>query len=88
MSETRPGLVLHLAGVPQPLHIALDAGEAENLTTQLPDLMKMGRTRTLGTADGGHFTVNFTHVATAHIEQTRSDANAYGAPSRATGFRG
>ncbi|MCX2732529.1 hypothetical protein OOZ19_20005 [Saccharopolyspora sp. NFXS83] len=86
MSEKRPGLILHLAGVSQPLHIALDATEAETLDGRLAELMGSGGTTLLTTADGGKFAVNFAHVATAHVESTRSDSNAYGAPNRTTGF--
>lgn len=85
MSENTAGLVLHLAGAPQPLHIALGSGQAESLTQELPNLMSSGAPKALETADGGRFVVNFGHVATAHVE-ARSDANAYGAPSRGTGF--
>lgn len=88
MAENRPGLVLHLAGVDQPLHIALASSEADALRDVLADLMANGETKSLATADGGSFAVNFAHVATAHIELSRSDAHAYGAPSRGTGFRG
>ncbi|GAA4864345.1 MULTISPECIES: hypothetical protein [Saccharopolyspora] len=86
-SETRPGLVLHLAGVDQPVTVALAAAEAEALRDVLAELMAAGQTKSLATADGGHFAINFGHVATAHIETTRSESNAYGAPSRQTGFR-
>lgn len=85
-TNSKPGLVLHLAGANQPLHIALDSAEAEVLVESLVDLLSAGQTRSLTTADGNRFTVNFAHVATAHIEQSRSDANAYGAPTRGTGF--
>lgn len=87
MPEKRPGLVLHLAGVSQPLHIALAQEEADALRDVLADLMANGETKALATADGGSFAVNFAHVATAHVETTRSDAHAYGAPARGTGFR-
>ncbi len=86
MDERKPGLVLHLVGTTQPLHVALSTDEARSLPQVLPDLLASGEPRSLGTADGGHFTVNFAHVATAHIESTRSDAHAYGAPSRTAGF--
>lgn len=78
--------MLHLVGAAQPLHIALDPAEAEALADQLLDIMTSGQTRSLVTANGGRFTVNFAHVATAHLETTRSDAHAYGAPNRSTGF--
>lgn len=85
MADTR--LVLHLAGVPQPLHIALDPAEAENVRQRLPELMGTGEAATITTADAGVFTVNFRHVATAHIETGRpSEGTAYGAASRSTGF--
>lgn len=86
MSQTRPGLVLHVVGASQPLRIALDETECETLAEQLPVLMSSGETKSLTTADGGRFAVNFGHVVTAHVELNRSDANAYGAPSRGTGF--
>lgn len=85
MSEKRAGLVLHLVGVPQPLHIALASSEAEGLRSQLLELLSSGEVRQLTTADGGRFVVNFAHVATAHVEPTL-DTNAYGAPARETGF--
>jgi hypothetical protein len=84
MNETRQGLVLHLAGTPQPVHITLEEREAENLSDRLPELLTNGDVVSLGTADGGQFTVNFTHVATAHLG--RPDPNAYGAPARGAGF--
>ena len=86
MSEKRPALVLHLAGAPQPLHIALDPAEAEPLNARRPELMDSGGTTLLAMADGGRFAVNFGQVATAHLENSRSDTNDYGAPSRGTGF--
>ncbi|WP_210435534.1 hypothetical protein [Saccharopolyspora sp. ASAGF58] len=76
MPETRPGLVLHLAGVGQSLHIALAPAEADALRDALADLMANGQTKSLTTADGGRFAVNFAHVATAHVETTRSDATS------------
>ncbi|GAA2820094.1 hypothetical protein [Saccharopolyspora taberi] len=88
MTETRQNLVVHLAGAAQPLNIALDRAEAEALVEQLADLLKKGASRLLTTADGGRFAINFAHVATAHVESGRGDSNAYGAPSRATGFGG
>jgi hypothetical protein len=86
MPELKPALVLHLVGVAQPLHVALDPSESESLTQRLPDLMSSGAPTSLATADGGVFAINFAHVATAHVESARSDAHAYGAPSRGTGF--
>ena len=86
MTETRQNLVVHLAGAAQPLNIALDRNEAEALVGELADLMGTGASRSLTTADGGRFAINFAHVATAHVESGRGDANAYGAPSRGTGF--
>ncbi|QUG99561.1 hypothetical protein HUO13_00970 [Saccharopolyspora erythraea] len=86
MTNTRQNLVLHLSGAAQPLHVALDPAEADALVEQLPEFMAAGSARTLKTADGGRFSVNFAHVATAHVENSRGDANAYGAPSRGTGF--
>lgn len=88
MNESKPGLILHLVGATQPLHIAIAPDEAETLTQELPALLSSGEPKSLVTADGGRFTVNFGHVATAHIESSRSDANAYGAPSRTAGFGG
>lgn len=86
MTELKPALVLHLVGAGQPLHVALDVTEAESLTERLPDLMSSGAPASLTTADGAVFAVNFAHVATAHVESSRSDAHAYGAPSRGAGF--
>lgn len=86
MSTSRPALVLHLAGASQPLHIALADSEAQTLAGALGELMASGETKSLSTADGGSFAVNFGHVATAHIEANRSDSHAYGASSRGTGF--
>jgi hypothetical protein len=86
MTETKSRLVLHIVGAAEPLHIALDRAEADALERQLPALLGVGEAKTLATADGGRFTVNFAHVATAHIEASRSDTHAYGAPTRTTGF--
>ena len=86
MSPAKPALVLHLVGASQPLHVALTSDEAEALESQLAELMTSGQTRALTTADGRSFAVNFSHVATAHVEENRSDAHAYGATSRGTGF--
>lgn len=88
MSEPRPALVLHITGTSHPLHVALAPQEAEALQESLTELLGSGVAKAVATADGGHFFVNFAHVATAHIEQTRSDTHAYGAPSRGTGFSG
>lgn len=86
MDEKKPGLVLHIVGTSQPLHVAVSPDEAETLTQRLPELLSSGEPRSLSTADGGRFVVNFAHVAAAHIESTRSDAHAYGSPARSTGF--
>ncbi|WP_263250404.1 hypothetical protein [Saccharopolyspora rosea] len=86
MTTSRPGLVLHLTGIAQPVHVALDPAEAESLRDVLADLMAAGQPTALRTADGGRFSVNFAHVATAHVESYRSDAHAYGSPSRSAGF--
>lgn len=86
MDETKQTLVLHLVGTTQPLHVALSADEAQGLPARLPELLASGEPRLLATADEGRFAVNFAHVATAHIESVRSDAHAYGAPSKGTGF--
>lgn len=86
MTEKRPALVLHLVGTAHPVHIALAAAEAESLNDRLAGLLGSGEAKLLATADGGRIAVNFAHVATAHLEDVRSDAHAYGAPARETGF--
>lgn len=78
--------MLHLVGATQPLQIALNEAEAKDLEARLAELMTHGEVTSLDTADGGHFVVNFAHVATAHVATGRIEANAYGAPSRGAGF--
>lgn len=86
MSATKTRLVLHLAGVTQPVQVSLTQTTATELQKRLTELMAQGEVLSLDTADGGQFMVNFTHVATAHITAGRIEANSYGEPSRAAGF--
>lgn len=86
MSGTKAVLVLHLAGAPQPLQVALDQEEAKDLEGRLAELMTGGEVVSLSTEEGGQFVVNFAQIATAHIATGRIDANSYGAPTRGAGF--
>lgn len=78
MTEAKRALVLHLVGSAGPLHLAVTAETGSALATQLPALINGGAIHTITTIDGTAITVNFQHVATAHVGPLPQTAEVYG----------
>ena len=78
MTEARQALVLHLVGGGEPVWIAVSALQADELSTQLSDLVTAGGTQVIETADGRQAVVNFNHVAFAMITTPPPLASSYG----------
>ncbi len=89
MAEDKHALVLHLAGTPDPVLIALTAETAAELGPELVRLLQGGDRFGVTAADGTVVAVNFAHVATAHIDALHPMARAYGdtAAARSPMFR-
>jgi hypothetical protein len=82
MSEVKQALVLHVAGLSQPVLIALDQQAAQELTPRLLELMSAGLTETVTAEDGLAVTVNYKHVVTAHIEVVSPLTRVYGSAAK------
>ncbi|MCP2164407.1 hypothetical protein [Goodfellowiella coeruleoviolacea] len=82
MSDSKKALVLHLAGVANPVLVALAESAAEDLPGKLEQWVRSGEVRAIPTEDGGSFVVNFGQVATAHVEDAAPHGHLYGKPSR------
>lgn len=78
MSSTRRALVLHLTGGGEPIWIAMNEQDADELTANLPSLMENGATQPIPTVDGTTVVVNFAHVATALVSSLSVTAQVYG----------
>lgn len=79
MSEAKQALVLHLVGRSEPLLIAIDPREADKLSAQLPTLLRAAEVGTVTAANGSAITVNFAHVAAAHVDVAPALGQLYGA---------
>jgi hypothetical protein len=87
MSESKRALVLHLAGVAEPLVFALSDKGAKSLATRLGPLLNSGGVDTPELADGSVVAVNFGHVVTAHLDDLPPLGRVYGSVQhRSHGF--
>lgn len=78
MTEPKRALVLHLVGSAGPIHLAVSAETGAELAAQLPTLISRAAIHTITTLDGTPITVNFQHVATAHVGPLPQIADVYG----------
>lgn len=78
MTDSKRALVLHLVGSSGPIHLAVSGEAAAELAAQLPSLINGGAIHTISTIDGTEVTVNFQHVATAHVGPLPQIAEVYG----------
>jgi len=82
MSEAKQALVLHLAGGPQPLLVAVSAAGAQELSGRLPELMRQAKVETIEAANGARISVNFAAVQAAHVDVVPGNSQLYGSPPR------
>ena len=82
-----PALVLHLTGHPEPLSFALSAAGAKSLSSRMNKLMSSGAVDVVELADTTTVSVNFAHVATAHIEELPPRTKVYGHKGAEAGLR-
>jgi hypothetical protein len=87
MTESKRALVLHLAGVAEPLVFALSDKGAKSLSGRMGPLLNSGAVDTLELADGSAVAINFGHVASAHLDQLPPLGRVYGSVThRGHGF--
>ncbi|MBP2475381.1 hypothetical protein JOF53_004253 [Crossiella equi] len=78
----KKALILHFAGVGDPVRIAISDEVADELGPRLRRHVETASTQAVPTEDGGELVVNFAHVATAHIGPVNAPGGLYGkAPS-------
>lgn len=78
MNNAKRALVLHLAGTAAPVFLAVSGDDGEALSAQLPALINGGAIHTVTTVDGTPVTVNFQHVALAHVGPLPQIADVHG----------
>lgn len=87
MSEAKRALVLHVAGVAEPLVFALSEKGAKSLTGRVGPLLNSGAVDSLDLADGSAVAVNFGHVVSAHLDELPPLGRVYGSVThRGHGF--
>lgn len=77
-TDVKRALVLHLAGAAGPIYLAVAGAMADALIDDIPKLLNGGAIHTVTTIDGTKITVNFQHVATAHVGPLPQIAEVYG----------
>ncbi|MGW0519877.1 hypothetical protein [Crossiella sp. NPDC003009] len=77
MAQKR-ALILHIAGVGEPVRVALTDEVADDLGPRLRRHLETASTQVVATEDGGEFVINFAHVATAHIGPVNAPGGLYG----------
>ena len=82
MSNAKQALVLHLAGVGQPLLIEVSAEGADELAGRLADLIRHAKVESIEAANGTHIAVNFAAVQVAHVDAVSGIGQLYGSPPR------
>lgn len=83
MTDSRQALVLHLASGGDPILLAVDDAAVDELNRRLPELLRRGTVENVTAANGTQMTVNFAHVAAAHVDGGTSLREIYGSPRRA-----
>lgn len=82
MADNENALVLHMAGVPEPMWIAIDAPAVDELDKALPRKLIQGEIEQIHAADGTTVNVNFHHVVTAHMDVAPPLGRIYGSKKR------
>ena len=78
--------MLHLSHGGEPLVFALSTNSVENLDTKLTKLVASGQVDSAELADGSSVSINFKHVATAHLDELPPLARVYGSGRSQSGF--
>jgi hypothetical protein len=87
MADTKRALVLHVAGVAEPLVFALSDAGAKSLLNRLGPLLNSGAVDSLELADGSAVAINFGHVVSAHLDDLPPLGRVYGSVThRGHGF--
>jgi hypothetical protein len=86
MADPKRALVLHLSHGGEPLVFALSTKSAEDLDSRLTKLVAGGQVDSAELADGSSVSINFTHVATAHLDELPPLARVYGSGRSPSGF--
>jgi hypothetical protein len=88
MTESSQALVLHLASSGEPILLAIADDAVDELARRLPELIRRGTVDNVTAANGAQMTINFAHVAAAHIDTDNSLRQIYGSPKRVeAGYR-
>lgn len=82
MTNAKKALVLHLAGVAQPVLIEVAADGADELAERLPALLRKAGVESIEAANGTHLAVNFAAVQVAHVDTVSGIGQLYGSPPR------
>lgn len=82
MTDSRQALVLHLATGGEPILFAVTAETVQDLNRRLPELIRQGGVTNLTVANGAEVTVNFAHVAAAHVDSGSFIGQVYGSARR------
>jgi hypothetical protein len=86
MADPKRALVLHLSHGGEPLVFALSTKSAEVLEARLSKLVAAGQVDSVELSDGSAVSVNFSHVATAHLDELPPLARVYGSGRAQSGF--
>jgi hypothetical protein len=86
MADPKRALVLHLSHGGEPLVFALSTKSADDLDTRLTKLVASGQVDSAELADGSAVSINFKHVATAHLDELPPMARVYGSGRPQSGF--
>ena len=78
--------MLHLSHGGEPLVFALSTKSAENLDSKLTKLVSAGQVDSAELADGSSVSINFKHIATAHLDALPPLARVYGSGRSQSGF--
>lgn len=88
MTDSRQALVLHLIAGGEPILLAIDDSTVDELARKLPELLRRGTVENVTAANGAQMTINFAHVAAAHVDADNSLRQIYGSPRRVeAGYR-
>jgi hypothetical protein len=86
MADTKRALVIHLSHGGEPLVFALSTKSVEDLDARLTKLVASGQVDSAELADGSAVSINFKHVATAHLDELPPLARVYGSGRSQSGF--
>lgn len=78
--------MLHLSHGGEPLVFALSTKSVEDLDSKLTKLVASGQVDSAELADGSSVSINYKHVATAHLDELPPLARVYGSGRSQSGF--